>query len=101
MTIQPDLFSYGVRPVQTQQACATPGSPPRRSPPSATVGQPETLKGNRNRRGRKLTHKMKPDKPLVVMHWNAEGVFNKKDELQNMLRSKDVDICCIQETHLK
>ena len=40
-------------------------------------------------------------KPLTVMHWNAEGVSNKKDELQKLLFSKEVDICCIQETYLK
>ena len=34
------------------------------------------------------------------MQWNAEGVFDK-DELQNLLLNKDIDICCIQETHLK
>ena len=34
------------------------------------------------------------------MHWNAEGVFRKKDELHNMMETNNVDICCIQETHL-
>ena len=37
----------------------------------------------------------------MVMQWNAEGVFHKKDELQHLLLNKDIDICCIQETHLK
>ena len=35
------------------------------------------------------------------MHWNAEGVFHKEDELRNFLVQKDIDVCCIQETHLK
>ena len=35
------------------------------------------------------------------MQWNAEGVFHKEDELQHLLLNKDIDICCIQETHLK
>jgi uncharacterized protein YaaR (DUF327 family) len=34
------------------------------------------------------------------MQWNAEGVRNKKQELQAFLRSNNIDICCIQETHL-
>ena len=34
------------------------------------------------------------------MQWNAEGVFHKEDELRNLLAQKDIDICCIQETHL-
>ena len=35
------------------------------------------------------------------MHWNAESVNNKRLELQHILHEKQVDICCIQETHLK
>jgi ribonuclease HI/endonuclease/exonuclease/phosphatase family metal-dependent hydrolase len=35
------------------------------------------------------------------MHWNAEGVSNKKTELENFLFENSIDICCIQETHLK
>ena len=35
------------------------------------------------------------------MHWNAEGVRNKKLDLQQFLKTHSIDICCIQETHLK
>ena len=35
------------------------------------------------------------------MHWNAEGVSNKKDELENFLHQNNINICCIQETHLQ
>lgn len=35
------------------------------------------------------------------MQWNAEGVSNKKTELENFLFTNSIDICCIQETHLK
>ena len=34
------------------------------------------------------------------MHWNAEGIWQKKVELENLLYKEDVGICCIQETHL-
>lgn len=35
------------------------------------------------------------------MHWNAEGVSNKKEELQHFLHENNINICCIQETHLQ
>ena len=35
------------------------------------------------------------------MHWNAEGLSNKKEELEQFLYQNDVHVCCIQETHLK
>ena len=34
------------------------------------------------------------------MHWNAEGVSNKKTELEHFLHEHSINICCIQETHL-
>ena len=39
--------------------------------------------------------------PFKVMHWNAEGVYNKKTELQHILHDKDINVCCIQKTHLQ
>ena len=36
---------------------------------------------------------------LSVMQWNAEGVRQKKLDLQNFLDSQGVDVCCIQESH--
>ena len=38
---------------------------------------------------------------MIIMHWNAEGVQNKKTELEHFLNQKAVSICCIQETHLR
>ena len=35
------------------------------------------------------------------MHWNAEGVMNKKTELEHFLHEENINICCIQETHLR
>nr|KAG5700820.1 hypothetical protein BaRGS_024206 [Batillaria attramentaria] len=35
------------------------------------------------------------------MHWNAEGVSNKKTELEHFLQQNDINICCLQETHLQ
>ena len=35
------------------------------------------------------------------MHWNAEEVFNRREELQHFLHENNVNICCIQETPLQ
>ena len=35
------------------------------------------------------------------MHWNAEGVKNKKTELEHALYENNINVCCIQETHLQ
>ena len=35
------------------------------------------------------------------MHWNAENVTNKKTELEHILHERNMDVCCIQETHLQ
>ena len=43
---------------------------------------------------------------LKIMHWNAEGVNSKKDgyskklELENLLHEEQINVCCLQETHL-
>ena len=37
---------------------------------------------------------------LRMLHWNAEWVRNKKLELQVLLKERNIDVCCIQETHL-
>ena len=35
------------------------------------------------------------------MQWNAEGVYNKKVALAEQLQQENIDIACLQETHLK
>ena len=42
----------------------------------------------------------KRTKPLTVMQWNAEGLSKKKIPLAERLRRENVDVACIQETHL-
>ena len=37
----------------------------------------------------------------MFMHWNAESVTNKKTELEHILHERNIQICCIQETHLQ
>ena len=38
---------------------------------------------------------------INILHWNAEGIQNKKAALSERLKQQDIDIACIQETHLK
>ena len=66
MTTRPmRLVRNGARPLRSLQGGAALGSEPQRSPPSATGGT-----------------KARTDKPLTIMHWNAESVMNKKTELE-------------------
>ena len=52
-----------------------------------------------------LLAEKKPDpskatRPLSIQQWNVEGVFNKKFPFTERLHKEDVDVACIQETHL-
>ena len=38
---------------------------------------------------------------LKAMQWNAEGLMTKKTELEHRMSKENIDICCIQETHLQ
>ena len=90
---------YGVRSsVEANLAKATPRCLESTSPKA--TGSPTPALGTRGRTRRKDTS-LNKSKSLEVMHWNAEGVFHKEDELRHLLHRRDVDVCCIQETHLK
>ncbi|GFR94977.1 RNA-directed DNA polymerase from mobile element jockey [Elysia marginata] len=65
------------------QADEVPGSLPRKSPPQATGG-------NKNEK----------NKILTILHWNAECISRKKLALANRLKKEDIDVACIQESHL-
>ncbi|KAK7100087.1 hypothetical protein V1264_023087 [Littorina saxatilis] len=104
MTLGDRIDSNGARPVRIHQAGAAPGSAPRRSPPSATGGPFISSCGARGRErkatGRKNS-RAKDNPTINIMHWNAEGVSNKKEELEHFLYENSINICCIQETHLQ
>ena len=70
------------------------GSKPRRGPTQATGGS-EPSDVTRGGQSTATGHNT-----LRVMQWNAEGVRRKKTELQNFLKERNIDVCCIQETHL-
>ena len=40
-------------------------------------------------------------KPINILHWNAEGIQNKKLAFSQRLQKEDIHIACLQETHLK
>ena len=58
---------------------------------------------SRRTRGPKsnTTEYNKANTQLKIMQWNAEGVIRKKTELEHILKKENIDICCIQETHLQ
>ena len=71
-----------------------------------TSGHPVPMRGARLRKrrvnatGQKSPNHSKTIRPLNILQWNAEGVFNKKVPLTDRLHKEDVDVACIQETHL-
>lgn len=73
--------------------------------PSASRGSTSATGGSVNleSRGRQSRATGQPSSiatGLRVVQWNAEGVRNKKLELQAFLKDNKIDIICIQETHL-
>ena len=64
------------------QAEEVPGSLPRRSPPQTTG-------------------KTKENQKIKILQWNCESIQNKKLQLANKLKEEDIDIACLQESHLK
>ena len=83
-----------------------PGPVPQRGPPHATGGHPVPLRGARLRRrrvnatGRDRTTTKETERPLNILQWNAEGISNKKLALTERLHADNIDVACIQETHL-
>ena len=70
-----------------------PGPKPRRGSPQATgTSDPKHLAGKGQNKATGYN--------LRLCHWNVEGIRPKKHELQNVLKSKNIEVCCIQETHL-
>ena len=71
----------------------------RKRPTLATGGQtflPRHTRGPKSN----TTEYNKANTQLKIMQWNAE-VIRKKTELEHILKKENIDICCIQETHLQ
>ena len=65
--------SDGVRPLTTQEG-STPGSLPRRSPPSATSGLPQIQQRNAEGIQNKKTYRVKP---LTIGAWNVRTLLDR------------------------
>ena len=94
-----NISCNGVLPVRIYQAGRAPGPLPRRGPPSATGGHRTSIcgVGYLGQRANTTDHKTKP---VNVLQWNAEEISTKKVPLTERLRKEDIDVACIQETHL-
>ena len=96
----------GALPVESRRASRVPGPVPQRGPPHATGGHPVPMRGARFRRrranatGRRTSDPGETPRPLNILQWNAEGVYNKKIPLTERLYADNIDVACIQETHL-
>ena len=90
--------SNGARTLKIHQDGAAPGL---NSPTLATGGQPLMSRGTRGHKSTTTVYNQQQTTTLKIMQWNAEGLVKKKTELGNILKRESIDICCIQETHLK
>ena len=96
----------GVLPVESHRDGGVPGPVPQKGPPQATGGHPVPMRGARLRKrrvnatGPKSPVPSKTTRPLNSLQWYAEGVFNKKVQLTERIHKENVDVACIQETHL-
>ena len=90
--------SNGARTLKIHQDGAAPGL---NSPTLATGGQPLMSRGTRGHKSTTTVYNQLQTTTLKIMQWNAEGLVKKKTELGNILKKESIDICCIQETHLK
>ena len=101
------ILRDGALPVRSRQAGGVPGPMPQRGPPTATGGHPVPMRGARRRRRRenatgqqRRPSKEEKSRPFNILQWNAEGIYNKKLALTERLHSENIDVACIQETHL-
>ena len=78
-------------------------APGHHRPTSTTGGQPLIARCTRgyNRPTTEYNNNKSSQTTLKVMQWNAEGLMRKKRELEHRMNKENIDICCIQETHLQ
>ena len=80
------------------------GPSPQRGPPSATGGH-LTSSCPARRRGVRVGATDLDETPtsrsINSLQWNAEGAYNNKIALSERLHQENIDVACLQETHLK
>ena len=96
MAKQTTLDRCGVVLLDRGRGRTVPGPQPQRGPPIATD---HGFEATRSQQGGQT--RVRGQNALRIAHWNAEGVQRKKVDLQRFLRENTIDVCCIQETHLK
>ena len=95
MAMQLSLDRCSVVLVGHSQVGTAPGPQPQKGPANATDCGSDPLLMAGGGQSRATGHQT-----LCIVHWNAEGVRQKKLELQQFLKAQKIDVCCIQETHL-
>ena len=106
MSKSPNDTRCGARSLSSRQGDREPGPVPQRDPPKATGGNrfSRSVKRQKKRRvtrkERRAEEKASKRKTLNLLQWNAEGVFHKKIALAERMSKENIDIACIQETHL-
>ena len=100
---QPDENRYGAKPVDSHRTGAVPG---HNGPPKRSGGTLPSIWGTRDG-GPRLhasgTPKQQSEnshQEIKIMQWNAEGISKKKLALAQKLQQQNIDVACIQETHL-
>ena len=89
----------GARTLKIHQDGAAPGL---HRPTSTTGGQPLIARCTRGYKRPTTEYNNKSSQTtLKVMQWHAEGLMRKKTELEHIMNKENIDICCIQETHLQ
>ena len=94
---------YGATPLESRQGGKVPGST-RKSPPKRLGGTSTTSCGvgrldqRENAAGQQS--KNSAVKLINVLQWNSEGIYKKKDALKHVFYREDIDVVCLQETHL-
>ena len=94
MAVQLSLDRCGVVLVGCSQGGMVPGPQPQKGPINVTDCGSDPLLMAGGGQSRATGHQT-----LRIVHWNAEGVWQKKLELQQFLKVQEIDVCCIQETH--
>ena len=101
-----DKISCGAQPLEARRGGRAPGLEPQRGPTLTTGGRLAPYRGGARRRVRRQNatgddqSTITGKKPLNILQWNGEGISKKKVPLTERLHKEDIDIACIQETHL-
>ena len=93
-TLHDGKSKYGARPLGIHQGGRVPDPSPQRGPPSAT--------GARGRGATvSATDRNETPRSINILRWNAKGIYNKNIAFSERHYREDINVACLQETHLK